>query len=103
MHHDLDLFYDIYITILEHNQLKIFSNIFFHTYENYQENKERLQKKAHERYQNLSKEENEKSNNTVVNVTKISQKMKNKSLLSIQKSILEQEKMPFYNYKKYLF
>ena len=45
MHHDLDLFYDIYITILEHNQLKTFSNIFFHTYENYQENKERLQKK----------------------------------------------------------
>ena len=26
----------------------------------YQENKERLQKKAHERYQNLSKEEKEK-------------------------------------------
>ena len=27
---------------------------------NYQENKEKLQKKAHERYQNLSKEEKEK-------------------------------------------
>ena len=28
---------------------------------NYQENKERLQKKARERYQNLSKEEREKN------------------------------------------
>ena len=38
---------------------------FFHRYKNlsvkyYQENKERLQKKARERYQNLSKEETEK-------------------------------------------
>ena len=41
----------------------------------FQENKERLQKKAHERYQNLSKDEKEKkSNNMVVNFTKISQK-----------------------------
>ena len=55
----------------------------------YQENKERLQKEAHERYQNLSKEEYEKSNNIVLNVTKISQKMKNKSLLSIEKNIIE--------------
>ena len=38
----------------------------------YQENKERLQKKALERYQNLSKEEKEKNHNMVVNVTKIS-------------------------------
>ena len=37
----------------------------------YQENKERLKKKARERYQNLSKEE-KKSDNMVVNVTKIS-------------------------------
>ena len=51
----------------------------------YQENKERLQKKACERYQNLSKEEKEKNNNMVVNVTKISQRMKNKSLFSIEK------------------
>ena len=51
----------------------------------YQENKERLQKKARERYKNLFKEEHEKSSNMVVNVTKISQKMKNKSLLSIEK------------------
>ena len=37
----------------------------------YQENKERLQKKARERYQNLSREEKEKSNNMAVNVIKI--------------------------------
>ena len=48
------------------------------------ENKERLQKKAHERYQNLSKDEKEKSNNMVVNVTKISQKMKKINWLSIE-------------------
>ena len=38
----------------------------------YQENKERLQKKARARYQNLSKEENEKNDNMVTKVTKIS-------------------------------
>ena len=54
----------------------------------YQENKERLQKKARERYQDLSKEEKNKSSNMVVNVTKISKKMKNKSL-SIEKNIIE--------------
>ena len=37
----------------------------------YQENKERLQKKARERYQNLSREEKEKSSNMAVNVIKI--------------------------------
>ena len=42
----------------------------------YQENKERLQKKACERYQNLSKEEKEKSDNMVMKLTNISQKMK---------------------------
>ena len=56
----------------------------------YQDNKERLQKKARERYQSLSKEEKEKkSNNTVMNNTKIYEKMKNKSLLSIEKNIVE--------------
>ena len=53
----------------------------------YQQNKERLQKKACERYQNQNKEENEKYDNIVENVTKISQKMKSKSLLSIEKNI----------------
>ena len=54
----------------------------------YQENKERLQKKASERYQNLSKEEKEKSDIMVASVTKISQKMKNKSLQNIEKNII---------------
>ena len=50
----------------------------------YQENKERLPKKARERYQNFSEEEKEKSANLVVNVAKVSQEMKNKRLLSIE-------------------
>ena len=54
----------------------------------YQDNKERLQKKARERYQNLSKKE-KKSDNMVVDITKISQKKKKKSLLSIEKNIIE--------------
>ena len=53
----------------------------------FQENKERLQKKARERYKNVSKEENEKSYN--MKVTKIFRRMKNKSLLSIEKKIIE--------------
>ena len=55
----------------------------------YQENKKRLQKKAHKRYQNLSKEENKKSGNMFFKVTNIPQKIKNKSLLSTEKNILE--------------
>ena len=55
----------------------------------YQENKERLQKKARERYKKFSKEEKEKSNNIVVNVTKIPQKTKSNGLLSIEKNIIE--------------
>ena len=50
----------------------------------YQENKERLQKKARERYQNLSIEEKEKSDNMIVNITKISQTIKKVNLLSIE-------------------
>ena len=55
----------------------------------YQENEERLQKKARKRYQNLSKEERKKRGNMVVNITKISQKMESKNLLSTQKNITE--------------
>ena len=55
----------------------------------YQNNKEILQRKAHERYQSLSQEEKKKSNNMVVNDTKISQKMKNKSLSNIEKNIMK--------------
>ena len=38
-------------------------------------------------------------NNMVANVTKISQKMKSKSFLGIDKIIIEQETMSFFNYK----
>ena len=53
----------------------------------YQENKERLPKKACERYQILSKEEKGKSVNMIVNITKVSQKMKKIYWLSIEKKI----------------
>ena len=53
----------------------------------YQENKERLLKKARERYQILSKEEKGKSVNMVVNITKVSQKMKKIYWLIIEKKI----------------
>ena len=53
----------------------------------YQENIERLQKRARERYQNLSKEKKKKSDNMVVNVPKISQKMKKINWLSVEKNI----------------
>ena len=53
----------------------------------YQENKERLQKKARETFQNLCKDE--KSNNMVVNVANISQEMKKRNWLSIEKNIIE--------------
>ena len=46
------------------------------------------------------KQKRKTSNNIVVNVEKISQKMKNKSFLSIEKNIVEREKMIYYNYKE---
>ena len=66
----------------------------------YQNNLERLQKKARERYQSLSKKEKEESNNMLLNDSKIYQKMKNKSLLSIERNLIKWKKMPYYNYKK---
>ena len=68
----------------------------------YQENKERLQKKARERFRNFFKGEKDKSNNMVMNVTKISQAMKNVSSVGIEKNIVESEKMLYYNCEKYL-
>ena len=53
----------------------------------YQENKERLQKKARERYQNLSKEKKKKSDTMVVNVTKIPQKLKKINWLGKEKKL----------------
>ena len=72
----------------------------------YQENKERLQKKARERYQNHFKEEKEKKKATIWlrTLQKISQKIKYKSLLSIEKKYYRMRKiMPHYSYKKLLF
>ena len=51
----------------------------------YQDNKERLQKKACERYQKLSKEGKKTSDNMILNDTKIYQKMWNKNWLSTKK------------------
>ena len=53
----------------------------------YQENKERLSKKAGERYQNLSKEEKKRAKIWSWLLQKIFQKMKNKILLSIEKRL----------------
>ena len=55
----------------------------------YQNNLERLQKKARERYQSLSKKEKEESNNMLLNDSKIYQEMKNKSLLSIERNLIK--------------
>ena len=54
----------------------------------YQDNTERLQKKACERSQSLSEEKKrKKSNNMVMKDIKIYQKMKSKSWSSIEKNI----------------
>ena len=69
----------------------------------YQENQERLLKKVVKDIKNFFKKKKKKCSNMVVNVTKISQKKKNSPLLNIEKSIIEWEKIPHYNYKKHLF
>ena len=68
----------------------------------YQENKDRLQTKFVKDIKIFLRKKKGKSDNIFVNVIKISQKMKKKSLLSIQKNLIEREKMPFYNYNKRL-
>ena len=60
----------------------------------YQENKERLQKKARERYKNLSKEEKEKKQQYG------REHYKKINWLSIEKIIIEQENMLYHNYKE---
>ena len=42
-----------------------------------------------------------KSNNMAAKATKIYQKMESKRFLSIEEIFIEQEKMLYYNYKKY--
>ena len=68
----------------------------------YQENKERLQKKARERYQNLSQEEKLKKQQHGREPYKNLSENENKSLLNIEKDVIELEKTPYYNYKKLL-
>ena len=68
----------------------------------YQENKDRLQIKFVKDIKIFLRKKKGKSDNIFVNVIKISQEMKKKSLLSIQKNLIEREKMPFYNYNKRL-
>ena len=83
------IFFFIYIKISFHLSAK-----------DYQENKERQQKKLVKDILVFLKKKKKKSNNMVVNVTKISQKTKNKTLLSIEKNIIEREKKLYYDYKK---
>ena len=56
---------------------------------NYQENKERLQKKKLMKDIKIFLKKMKKSSNMVVNIVKNSQKMKNKGLLSIEKNTIE--------------
>ena len=90
--HIYKLYLHLYLYLYPYLYIYIYIYIYLYLSQNlsaicYQENKERLQKRALERYQNLLKEE--KSDNMVMNVTKISQKMKKKSLLSIEKNIIQ--------------
>ena len=61
----------------------------------YQDNKERLQKKAREKYQSLSKEGKEKNNNMVVNDRNIYQKIK-KNQVKYRKQYYKIKKIPFF-------
>ena len=61
----------------------------------YQGNKEKILKKILKIIKIFLKEKKEKSNNIIVIDTNISKKMENKSLLSIEKNIIEREKLPY--------
>ena len=67
---------------------------------NYQETKERLQKKLMKDIKIFLKKKKKKSNNMVMNVTKISQKMRNNYR---KRCYTMRKKMPFYNHKRHLF
>ena len=65
----------------------------------YQENKERLQKKAGDRYQNLSQEE--KENESAIRLWKLQKSLKRwktKVCWVLKKNIIEWEKVSYYNY-----
>ena len=69
----------------------------------YQENEERLNKKARDRYQNLSKEEKEKKQQYVREFHKNLRDDKKQKLAEYGKNFVECGKMTYYNYKKLLF
>ena len=54
-------------------------------------------KKLVKGFKNFLMKKKKKRDTMVKNVRKISQKMKNKSLLSIERNVMECEKMPNYN------
>ena len=65
----------------------------------YQQNKKILQKKAFKKYQNLSKYEKNKWQYGRERY-KILSEHEEQNLLSMEKNIIEWEKMPYHNYKK---
>ena len=66
----------------------------------YQDNKERLQKKACERYQSLSKEEKEKKQQYGHEWYKNLLVVEKQKLVDYRKKYYKMRKMPYYNYKK---
>ena len=60
----------------------------------YQENKKRLQKKAHKRYQNLSKEEKEKKRQHVLEGYKYLSKDKKQKLVQYSKKYSRMRRSP---------
>ena len=66
----------------------------------YQENKERLLKKACERYQNLSKNEKENKRQYDRERYKNLSEDEKQKLVEYRKNIIEREKTLYYNYKK---
>ena len=73
----------------------------------YQENKKRLQQKARERYQNHSKDEKEwkqwQYGRELCKNLPGNENFLRKSSLSIEKNIIESEKIPYYNHEELSF
>ena len=69
----------------------------------YQQNKERLGKKAHERYQYLSNKEKQKKQQYGCDLYENLSEDEKEKLVEYRKKIIEREKIPNYNYKKHLF
>ena len=69
----------------------------------YQENKERLQRKARGRYQSLSKEEKEKKQQYGRERYKNFSEHEKQKLVAYRKKYYRMKKPSFYNYKKHLY